>query len=68
MKSSTPKNFQVPGFKASGIACGLKKNGGKDLALILSATPAVAAGVFTKNRVQAASVTLSREPEKRSGT
>jgi glutamate N-acetyltransferase/amino-acid N-acetyltransferase len=66
MKTPTPKNFQVPGFKASGIACGLKKNGGKDLALILSTTPAVAAGVFTKNRVQAASVTLSRRTVKKS--
>jgi glutamate N-acetyltransferase/amino-acid N-acetyltransferase len=65
MKTPTPKNFQVPGFKAAGIACGLKKNGGKDLALILSTTPAVAAGVFTKNRVQAASVTLSRRTVKK---
>ena len=65
MKTPTPKNFQVPGFKASGIACGLKKNGAKDLALILSATPAVAAGVFTKNRVLAASVILSRRTVKK---
>ncbi len=65
MKTPTPKNFQVPGFKASGIACGLKKNGAKDLALILSTTPAVAAGVFTKNRVQAASVVLSRRTVKK---
>jgi glutamate N-acetyltransferase/amino-acid N-acetyltransferase len=65
MKTPTPKNFQVPGFKASGIACGLKKNGGKDLALILSTSPAVAAGVFTKNKVLAASVTLSRRTVKK---
>ncbi len=67
MKTPTPKNYQVPGFKAAGIACGLKKNGAKDLALILSTTPAVAAGVFTKNRVQAASVTLSRRTVKKAG-
>lgn len=67
MKTISPAKFQVPGFKASGIACGLKKNGGKDLALILSTTPAVAAGVFTKNRVQAASVILSRRTVKKAG-
>ena len=65
MKTPTPPTYQVPGFKASGIACGLKKNGGKDLALILSSTPAVAVGVFTKNRVQAASVILSRRTVKK---
>lgn len=67
MKTPVPKNFQVPGFKAAGIACGLKKNGGKDLALIYSPTPAVAAGVFTKNRVLAASVILSRRTVKKAG-
>jgi len=67
MKAPSPLKFQVPGFKAAGIACGLKKDGGKDLALILSATPAVAAGVFTKNRVQAASVILSRRAVKKAG-
>ena len=67
MKTPTPRKYQVPGFKASGIACGLKKDGGKDLALILSTTPAVAAGVFTKNRVLAASVILSRRAVKKAG-
>ncbi len=67
MKTPTPPTYQVPGFKAAGIACGLKKDGGKDLALILSMTPAVAAGVFTKNRVQAASVILSRRAVKKAG-
>ena len=57
---------EVPGFKAAGIACGLKANGKKDLALILCDTPAIAAGVFTKNRVQAASVILSRRTVKKS--
>ena len=67
MKTQTPRILKVPGFKAAGIACGLKKNGGKDLALILSTTPAVAAGVFTKNRVLAASVILSRRAVKKGG-
>ncbi|NNL41102.1 MAG: bifunctional glutamate N-acetyltransferase/amino-acid acetyltransferase ArgJ, partial [Desulfobacterales bacterium] len=49
------------GFKTSGVASGLKKNGGKDLGLIYSEVPATAAGVFTKNLVQAAPVLLDRE-------
>jgi len=68
MNISTKLNFQVPGFRASGIACGLKANGKKDLALILCDTPATAAGVFTKNRVQASSVILSRRTLKKADT
>lgn len=48
------------GFLASGLACGLKKSGKKDLALIYSEVPAVAAGMFTTNKVQAACVTISK--------
>lgn len=49
------------GFKAAGIASGLKKNGLTDLGLIVSETPASVAGVFTRNRVQAAPVLLCKE-------
>ena len=55
------KTLQVPGFVAGGLACGLKKKGVPDLTLIVSATPAVAAGVFTLNRVVSPTVTLSRQ-------
>lgn len=48
----------VPGFRFSGVAAGLKKHGGLDLGLILADTPAVAAGVFTRNLVRAAPVQL----------
>jgi glutamate N-acetyltransferase / amino-acid N-acetyltransferase len=48
------------GFRASGIACGLKESGKTDLALIVSDVPASVAGMFTQNRVVAAPVTLSR--------
>ncbi|MFP4194175.1 MAG: bifunctional glutamate N-acetyltransferase/amino-acid acetyltransferase ArgJ [Desulfosalsimonas sp.] len=51
----------VKGFKASAVSAGLKKNGKKDLALIVSDCPASVAGVFTRNRVQAAPVVLSRQ-------
>jgi len=49
------------GFKAAGVAAGLKKNGKPDLALIFSEVPATVAGVFTQNRVQAAPVRYDRE-------
>jgi len=49
------------GFLAGTAACGLKKKGGEDLALIFSERPAVAAAVFTQNLVVAAPVLLSRE-------
>jgi len=49
------------GFKTSGIAAGIKKNGRKDLGLIFSEKPARVAGVFTRNRVQAAPVILDRQ-------
>lgn len=44
------------GFKAAGVSCGIKKSGKKDLALIYSESPAVAAGMFTTNKFKAAPV------------
>jgi glutamate N-acetyltransferase/amino-acid N-acetyltransferase len=55
----------INGFQAAGLSCGLKKNANKDLGLIVSSVPAHVAGVFTRNRVQAAPVVLARE---RAGT
>lgn len=49
------------GFLAGTAACGLKKKGGEDLAIIFSERPAVAAAVFTQNLVAAAPVLLSRQ-------
>jgi glutamate N-acetyltransferase / amino-acid N-acetyltransferase len=49
------------GYRFASTACGLKANGRPDLALITSETPAVAAGVFTSNRVKAAPVLVSQE-------
>jgi len=54
-------NRRCGGFTFSGLACGIKKNGLKDLGLIYSDTPATVAGVFTRNRVQAAPVLLDRQ-------
>lgn len=61
MKSISGGVTAPQGFKAGGTACGIKKNQLADLAIIYSQVPAVAAGIFTTNRVQAAPVILSRE-------
>ena len=56
----------APGFACAATACGLKKSGAPDLALLWSERPCAAAGVFTTNRVQAAPVLLDRETLARS--
>ena len=57
-----PGSITVPqGFSASGVACGLKKNGQPDLALVVSDRPAVAAGVFTANKVKGHSLQLTQK-------
>jgi glutamate N-acetyltransferase/amino-acid N-acetyltransferase len=49
------------GFQLAGIYSGVKRNTSKlDLSLIVSDRPAVAAGVYTQNRVFAAPVALDR--------
>lgn len=58
MRILDAKNFVVPGFKAWGIHCGIKKTDKKDLAVICSDREAAVAGVFTKNRVKAAPVLI----------
>jgi glutamate N-acetyltransferase / amino-acid N-acetyltransferase len=55
------KDIFVRGFKASSTAAGLKKNKAADMILIFSEKEAVAAGVFTTNKVKAAPVLLSME-------
>ena len=49
------------GFVATGVHCGIRKRGRRDLALVRSLEPATGAGMFTINRVQAAPVVLCRE-------
>lgn len=48
------------GFSAAGISAKLKKSLKPDLALIYSNVPAVAAGVFTKNKIKAAPLLLTK--------
>jgi glutamate N-acetyltransferase/amino-acid N-acetyltransferase len=54
-------SYSVPGFLASASSCGLGKEGELDLSLIFSQKRAVAAGVFTTNRIKAAPVLISQE-------
>ncbi len=49
------------GFRAAGIAAGIKASQALDLALVVSDTTARAASVFTTNRAVAAPVVVSRE-------
>ncbi|MEZ0115806.1 glutamate N-acetyltransferase/amino-acid N-acetyltransferase [Catenulispora sp. EB89] len=50
------------GFRAAGIAAGIKASGNPDLALVVNDGPATAAaGVFTSNRVKAAPVVWSEQ-------
>jgi glutamate N-acetyltransferase/amino-acid N-acetyltransferase len=54
---TTPK-----GFRASGVAAGLKSSGAPDVAVVVNDGPdAVVAGVFTGNRVKAAPVLWSQQ-------
>jgi glutamate N-acetyltransferase/amino-acid N-acetyltransferase len=50
------------GFRAAGVAAGLKNGGQRDLALVVNDGPSrAAAGVFTRNRVKAAPVLWSEQ-------
>ena len=49
------------GFKANGVAAGIKRSGKRDLALIVSDCPAVSAAVYTKNSVKAAPLLVSQK-------
>lgn len=59
------------GFRAAGVACGIKKPTAEgaplDLALIVSDVPAAAAAVFTTNKAQAAPVLVSKARLQASG-
>ena len=57
MTVTTPR-----GFRAAGVAAGLKSTGALDLALVVNDGPAyAAAGVFTRNKVKAAPVLWSQQ-------
>ncbi len=59
----TERAGELPaGFRASGVACGLKPSGGRDIALLVSdAADTVSAARFTRSGVLAAPVVLTME-------
>ena len=60
-KETVGQGFRVPGFTTAGIFCGIKTNKQKDLALIFSEEPSVAAGLFTSNQVVSPTITWCQE-------
>lgn len=54
------ENIRVPGFLFSSIRAGIKKGNDEDLCLIYSQRPSSVAGFFTRNRVKAAPVLISK--------
>jgi glutamate N-acetyltransferase/amino-acid N-acetyltransferase len=52
--------LSVQGIKCGGIHCGIKKKN-KDLAIIYSSVPCEWSGVWTKNRVKAASIIVNKK-------
>ncbi len=66
MHERIPRGITAPaGFRAAGVACGIKASG-LDLALLVSTPPARSAGIFTTNLAVAAPVTVTREHLRRS--
>jgi glutamate N-acetyltransferase/amino-acid N-acetyltransferase len=61
MKHALSEAALPRGFRFSATACGLKKTGALDLALLSSDVPASAAAVFTQNLVVAPPVVVSKE-------
>lgn len=57
---------RVPGFRGAGTACGIKKAGKADLALVVSDFPCVSDVVFTRNRMCAAPVSWGKSLRGRS--
>lgn len=55
------------GFRASGVAAGIKPSGAPDLSVVIAEDPAPAAAAFTQNSAAAAPVRLSRRHMEISG-
>jgi glutamate N-acetyltransferase/amino-acid N-acetyltransferase len=61
MKHALSESSLPRGFRFAAAACGLKKTGALDLALLSSDLPASAAAVFTQNLVVAAPVLICKQ-------
>jgi glutamate N-acetyltransferase/amino-acid N-acetyltransferase len=57
MPTPVPGGITAPaGFRAAGIACGIKASGRHDLALVAASRPVPTAAIFTTNRAKAAPI------------
>src|SRR5262245_31086387 len=65
--ASTAGVATAKGFRAAGVSAGIKATGRLDLALVVSDTPANTAAMFTRNKVQAAPVLVSKAHLAKSG-
>jgi len=61
MKHALSEAALPRGFRFAAVACGLKKTGALDLAILSSDLPASAAAVFTQNLVAAAPVLICKQ-------
>lgn len=53
--------ISVDGFRATGVSCGLKTGGSKDISLLISDYPCQTAMAFTKNKIQGAHIVVDKE-------
>lgn len=53
--------ISVAGFRATGVSCGLKTGGSKDISLLLSDVPCKTAMAFTKNKIQGAHIVVDKK-------
>lgn len=52
--------FSPIGFRGTGVSCGLKTGGSKDISILVSETPCNTAMAFTKNRIQGAHIVIDK--------
>jgi len=67
IKSRSGGVAAAAGFVATGVACGVRSTGVKDLGLLFSEVPCEAAAVFTRNAVKGAPLVVTREAVERGG-
>jgi len=65
IKSRSGGAAAAAGFVATGVACGVRSTGVKDLGLLFSEVPCEAAAVFTRNAVKGAPLVVTREAVER---
>jgi glutamate N-acetyltransferase/amino-acid N-acetyltransferase len=67
IKSRSGGVAAAAGFVATGVACGVRSTGVRDLGLLFSEVPCEAAAVFTRNAVKGAPLVVTREAIERGG-